>query len=311
VYSDKLGNKTSQALGAVAGGGVALATLGAGQAFSHGAGSGLLRGWATTAAAIGAVVGATAIGWTTAHISANTIGGWSRNADLLRTHLNREGDTPSFQNGLHDSHWEEIDAEAIAQAYVAGERPAVGADAYQGKQPQSPSSFGKRLDWGLWNPLTVGVPLAGVVGGGVIATRTGITLLSSSLRDDKAPVAALKEALSELRSDRKGYLNSLSIGGALTIAPLMVGGLVAPVAAGMGLGATGSRAAGAGAAAVVSGVMLTGLLGGRGGRLLTTTPKVLAGMAVAAGVGLLSGGLAYDATRTHERKYDISAGAHA
>ncbi|MBC7645174.1 MAG: DUF4157 domain-containing protein [Thermoleophilia bacterium] len=311
VYADKIGNNTAQTLGAVAGGGVALATLGAAKAFSRSGTTGALRGWATTAAAIGAVVGATAIGWSTAHVSANTIRGWSRNADLLRAHLKRESETPSFQDGLHDSHWEEIEAEAIAQAYVAGERPAVGADAYKGVAPQSPSSGSKRLDWGLWNPLTLGIPLAGVVGGGVIATRTGVTLLDSSLRDGKAPLAAVKAALTELRSDRKGFLNSLSIGGALTVAPLMVGGIVAPIAASMGIGATGSRIAGAGASAAVTGIILTGLLRGRGGRLLTTTPKVLGGMAVAAGVGLLSAGLAYDATRSHERKYDDSAGAHA
>lgn len=331
TFSDKIGSGTSQALGAAAGGVAAGATMWRAGAFTAGIGGHTPLGRAIgfkagLAIAIGGVVGGAALGWLTARTSANSIRGWSSSAEVLND-LHRQDDSIdterlTFQNALHDSHWLELDAEAVAQTYVrggwhqptdgkpvAGRTPDGGRGATLGDKIDADLS--DRADWGLKVPLLLGLPAAAAVGAGVLSFRTGHTLLDSTLREGKGPLTAIRDAIGVLGSRQRGVGNSLGVGAAVTLTPLMVGGLVGPVAYNVTGSGLAARAAGAGASAVVTGALLALLLKGNGAGAMSVGLKSFAGMAVAAGVGLLSAGVATDALRPHVREYDTSWGEHA
>lgn len=325
AHDEQLGG-SSKVLAAMTGAALAGAVLAHGKAFSVGGGTAstmlghrLGRGSAL-GLAIGATIAGGAIGLMSAAASANTVRGWSSSAAILHALSHAPaGEAPEelgLQDAVHDSHWLEIDAEAIARRFVRGEweRPKPADAPIEGRVPTGPTTFAGRIDqdvsdrvdWGIKVPLIVGIPAAIGVGAGVLATRTGTTVLRTTIKEGGGPVAAIGAAVELLGSSRRGVRNSLGVGAALTVAPLVVGGLVGPVA----FNATGSedaaRLAGAGASAVAAGALLTLLLRGRGSGLIATSGKVMAGMAVAGVLGLAAGGVATEALRPQVRSYDVA-----
>lgn len=304
VYADKIGKRPAQLLGAGAAGGAALLTLAASGALAHRAGGGstltsrLLAG--------GAALFAAQLGWMTATLSANTIGGWAQSSNLLGAHeTNGVADpNPSFVDGLHDAHWAEIDAESVAQQFVTSTDQHFDNSAWAGNIPTNDDTGRDVADWGIWNPLLLGIPAAAIAGTGTLATRTGVTLVRDGVGGQR-PIHAIGNAIAQLTSARKGVINSMGTGAAMTLAPLVAGGLAGPAAARLGLDPTTARFAGAGVAAVTTGTLLTMLLGGRGSGLLKTTPKIIAGMVVGGAVGLLSSSVAIDASHPTTRSYRI------
>ncbi len=329
AYDEQLGG-SSRVLGTVVGGLLAAGALATGKAFSVGGsraatelGFKLGRGTAIGLAVAGTIAGA-GIGLLSSTASVNTNQGWSRTADLLHSLQHRpEGEAPEkldFQAAMHDSHWQEIDAEAIARNFVRGdwERPKPGDPPIEGRIPTEPTGLGRvdqdvsdRVDWGLRVPLVIGVPAAIGLGVGVLGARTGSTVLRTTIKEGRGPMAAISAALELLGSSRRGVRNSMGVGAALTVAPLVAGGLVGPFA----FNATGddqlARMAGAGAGAVVTGTLLTRLLKGRGSGMIATSGKVLAGMGVAAALGMAAGGVATDALNPRQREYDIAGWTRA
>lgn len=249
-----------------------------------------------------AIATASALGWAAARASANTIDGWSRTAEHLHQSLRRHEENPPLMERVHDAHWQEIDAEATARRLLSGglgsgDRPAPGTRT----RPQSSHPLRDRLDWILWNPLIIGIPAAAAAGAATLGTRTGVTLLRGARAG--RPFRAVGQALRDLSSAHRGILNSMGVGASLTLAPLIVGA-AAGQAADLVLDQGTSRLAGAGAAAAVSGAMLTMLYSrGSGGSLVSTTPRVLAGMAVAGAVGFVASSAAVGARHPGERQY--------
>lgn len=131
------------------------------------------------------------------------------------------------------------------------------------------------------------------------------------MRQHRGPVGAVGDALRALGSERTGIGNSLGVGASVTLAPMMAGGLIGPLA----YNATGStltaRLVGAGAGAGVSALLLSLLLRGRGSSLGAMSAKLGAGALVGGAMGLLAGGVATDALRPWERSYDVETGVHA
>jgi len=331
-YEDTIGKRGAQILGGASGAAFAGLTLLRSGAFSAGgahaitdAGRSLGRTAGLSAAVAGAIAGAV-IGFTSATASANTIRGWSRSAAIQTDLRHRDPTNPevaetlSYADTIHDAHWFELDAETLAQQYIRGDwsNPTPGVP-IEGRDPGAPetlagtidTNLADRVDWGLKIPLLLGIPLAAGLGAGVLATRTGTRLFDATLREGRSPIEAVKEAVRQLADSRRGIKNSLGVGAALSVAPLMAGGIIGPLVYNATGSALAARLGGAGAGGATAGVLLTLLLRNRGGGLIATSGKVLAGMAVAAGVGFLAGGVATDALRPHERTYDVSAGTHA
>lgn len=243
-------------------------------------------------------------GFATSRLSANTITGWSRNSEPVRAHVDRHGyDHPEgLGESFHDAHWMEVDAEAIAQRYMHERRAAWDTEPHRGSIPPQPSRVGDRLDWGLWQPLLFGLPAAVAAGGAVLATRTGIGALDDTIRGATVGTT-LANSLRRLGSQRQGVVNSIGVGSAVTLLPLVVGG----TAAGLIDSATGSSTAatcgGAGVASVAAGAQLAFLLNRSGHPLTRLTPKVALGMAIAAPVVWLAAKVATEAARELERTY--------
>jgi hypothetical protein len=331
MLEDRIGVGGSTALGAIAGGVLAGSALARGGAFSVGGataataiGKSVGRGTAIGLAA-GLTLAGMALGGLAANASANTIRGGAAAADLISDMRLRtdEGCATcsvlkqlSFQDAMHDAHWLELDAEAIARRFARNEwdRPAPGDPPVSGRIPSRDPSLlqridtdvSNRLDWGIKVPLIVGIPAAIGLGAGVLATRTGVTALRTTLRDDKGPVAAIGAALELLGSRRQGLRNSMGVGAAVTVAPLMAGGIAGPIIFNATGSETAARLGGAGVAAVTTGALLTLLMKGRGSGLIAMSGKVGVGMAVAGGLGLLAAGVATDALRPQQRGYDIA-----
>jgi hypothetical protein len=332
AFGDSLGPGWSGALGAVAGGALAGATLWKGGAFLAGGshattelGHSLGRG-AGIALAVGATLAGAAIGYTSARTSANTINGWSSSAPLLRdVHARETASDPepnlTFTEAMHDSDWLEIDAEASARAFVRGtwQQPAPGSGPVQGRVPQPPSTLDEkiqadvtdRLDWGVKLPFLVGVPAAIGVGAGVLATRGTTTVLKSTLEQGNGLGSAIGDAMRMLGSQKRGVVNSVGVGGAVTVMPLMAGGIAAPFVYNVTGSTTAAKVGGGISGAVVGGALLTLLLKGKGSGLIATSGKVAAGMAVAGALGLVAGGVATDAMRQDPRHYDVTKGVTA
>lgn len=328
TFGDTFGDRGSAALGAGAGGALAAGALWRSRAFTSGLGAAMDGGalgntgkhlgrLGTIGLAAGAVVGAAAIGAASGSASANTTTGWSRSAGILRDlrSSHDHGEQLGIRAAVHDSHWAEIDAEALARQFIRGawDKPASGSGPVAGRIPTMPdpnasrlhADWGDRIDWGVEMPLLVGVPAAVAAGGSVLAARVGTTLLRSSFRDGLTPGQAVSKAFEVLGSDRRGVRNSLGVGSALTVWPLMAGGIAGPLA----YQATGSetlaKVGGAGAGALVGGALLTFSLKGRGAGLIATSGRVAAGMVVAGAAGLLSGSVATGAMRPQPRTYDL------
>ncbi|MBC7462203.1 MAG: hypothetical protein H7287_12650, partial [Thermoleophilia bacterium] len=251
--------------------------------------------------------------WLSATATSNTISGASHNASILqelsKSHTG-EKRTLDYQASLHDAHWQEVDAEAVSRLYLhAGTKPTDGSDPVDGRTPDmTRGAPGDRLDWGLKIPMMVGIPAAILAGTGVLAGRTGRTLLDATIRDGKGPIEAVRAALKMLGGTRGGVVNSMGVGGAVTLAPLMVGGLVAPIVQDLTGSQTAARLTGAGAAATVGGLLVTMLMRGRGGSTQGRLAAIGAATLVSGAVGLLAGGIATDATHPSEQKYDVSSG---
>ncbi|MCB0880195.1 MAG: DUF4157 domain-containing protein, partial [Thermoleophilia bacterium] len=249
AYDDQLGG-SSRLLATLAGGALAGGTMLAGGAFGVGGstavtqfGRNLGRGTAI-GLALAATIGGAAIGLMSSSASVNTMRGWSSSADVLHQLANApSGEAPDklgLQDAVHDSHWQEIDAEALARTYVRGEwaKPKPGDPPVQGRVPAAPDTLAgrvdqdvtHRLDWGVNIPLIIGIPAAIGVGAGVLGARTGSTVLRTTIKEGKGPVAAIGAAMELLGSKRKGLGNSMGIGAALTVAPLVAGGLTGPLA---------------------------------------------------------------------------------
>lgn len=328
---DRLGTGWTQTLGAVSGGAIAGATLWAGGAWHLGGSGGLTQAGPTlgrTGAlglATAAVVGGAAIGFMSASASANTARGWSSSAQVLHSLRDRPvGEAPrelTYTDALHDAHWGEIDAEAIARTFVRGDwkRQLPTGGPVSGRTPTAPASLAAkidadvstRIDWGVKLPLLLGVPTAVGLGAGVLASRTGVTALRSTLRDGRSVRDVIGEAMRQLGSQSRGVGNSLGVGASLTAAPLMAGGLVGPVVFNATGSETAARVGGGAAGAVTAGALLTLLLRGKGSSLIAMSGKVGAGMALAGALGLVAGGVATDALRPHVREYDVSRGVRA
>lgn len=324
--SDEQLGGSSKLLGTVAGGALAAGALWKGGAFRAG-GTGAvteigrrLGAGAAIGLAAAATIGGAAIGLLSATASANTMRGWSSSASVLHElHDRTDAADPAplgLQDAIHDSHWQEIDAEASARIFVRGEwkQPAAGDPPIAGRVPQGPTGIvgridqdvSDRVDWGVKLPLIVGIPAAIGVGAGVLATRTGSTVLTTTLRDGGGPTAAIRSALKLLGSRSRGVSNSLGIGAAVTVAPLLAGGIVAPFAYNVTGSKSTARLAGAGVGAAVTGTLLTLLLRGKGSSLIATSGKVMAGMAVGGALGLAAGGAATEALTPQARRYDAS-----
>lgn len=268
--------------------------------------------------AVGATIGGAAIGLLSATASANTMQGWSRSADVLHSLHNRpEGEAPKeldLQAAVHDSHWLEIDAEAIARRFTREwQTPDADAPPVQGATPgptglkdRIENDIASRLDWGVKVPLIVGIPAAVGLGAGVLATRAGVKMLRTTVQEGRPVSEALGEAMRLLGSNRQGVGNSLGVGASLTLAPLVAGGVVGPIVYNATGSETAARFGGAGAGAIATGALLTLLLTGRGGSLLTTSGKVGMGMAVAGALGFMAGGVATEALRPSTREYDTA-----
>jgi hypothetical protein len=328
-YGDKLGTGWSETLGGAAGGAIAGAALWKAGAFqvggSHAAteiGHSLGR-TAGIAVAAGATLVGAAIGFMRARASANTVRGWSSSAQLLQAVQERHDEDAkdlSFQDAIHDSHWLEIDAEASARTFVRGDwtKPAPGTSV-EGRTPAAPeardgdfvASLRDRLDWGVKLPLLLGIPAAVGAGAGVFGTRATTTVLKRTLQEGRPLGEAIQEGMLLLGNEKRGLWNSLNVGGSVTIAPLIAGGLVAPIAYDVTGSATVARIAGAASGALVGGTLLTLALKGKGAGLIATSGKVGVGMAIAGAFGFIAGGVATDALRHHERDYDTTRGASA
>jgi hypothetical protein len=316
AFGDGLGTPAAQAVGAIGGGAIAGATMWRAGAFQAGTPS--------LVAAAAATIGGAAIGMLSAAASSNTVRGWSRSSQVLDDLRHDPGNEQlpklSYKDALHDAHWVEIDAESVARTYTTGgwAKPTGGVPV-AGRTPTGPDAIGEhvdadlgdRADWGLKLPLLIGLPAAAVVGGGVLASRTGLTLLDSTVRQGKGPIEAMKAALVALGSKRTGVGNSLGIGAAVTAAPLVAGGLVGPVIYGATGSTTAARVGGAAAGSVAAGVLLTLLLKGKGSSAAALSGKVGVGMVAAGALGLLASGVATDALRRPERTYDVSGGSTA
>ncbi len=326
MFHDRLGEGWTKVLGTLAGGTLAGLALWKGGAFNAGGATAVTevgRALGRTSAiglAVGATIGGAAIGLLSATASANTVQGWSRSADVLHSLHNRPaGEAPKkldLQDAVHDSHWQEIDAEAIARTFVREwQAPAPGSPPVEGRTPGDATGLADRIDrdvssrvdWGLKVPLIVGIPATIGVGAGVLATRTGVKMIRTTVQEGRPFSAALGEAMRLLGSNRQGVGNSLGVGASLTVAPLVAGGIVGPIVHNATGSETAARLGGAGAGAVATGALLTMLLTGRGGSLLSTSGKVGIGMAVAGALGFMAGGVATEALRPHAREYDVSS----
>ncbi|MCW2921090.1 MAG: hypothetical protein JWL76_964 [Thermoleophilia bacterium] len=325
LFHDQLGDGWTKVLGAGAGGALAGLAMWKGGAFNVGGSTAVTevgRALGRTSAiglAVGATIGGAAIGLLTATASANTMEGWSHSADVLRSLQHRPaGEAPrelDLQNAVHDSHWLEIDAEATARTFISEwKQPAPGAPPVEGRNPgeakglkdRIETDVASRVDWGVKVPLIVGIPAAIGLGAGVLATRTGVKVLRTTFQEGRPITDAIGEAMRLLGSNKQGVGNSLGVGASLTLAPLMAGGIVGPVVYNATGSETAARLGGAGAGAVATGALLTMLLKGRGGTLLTTSGKVGLGMAVAGAIGFMASGVATDALRPGTREYDAS-----
>ncbi len=324
LFHEQLGDGWTKVLGTVAGGTLAGLALWRGGAFNVGGSTAMTevgRALGRTSAiglAVGATIGGAAIGLLSATASANTMQGWSRSADVLHSLHNRPvGEAPKemdLMDAVHDSHWLEIDAEAIARRFTREwQAPEPGAPPVAGRTPgdsslkdRVESDLASRLDWGIKVPLIVGIPAAVGLGAGVLATRTGVKMLRTTVQEGRPISEAIGEAMRLLGSNRQGVGNSLGVGAALTLAPLMAGGLAGPVVFNATGSETAARLGGAGAGALATGALLTMLLTGRGGSLMSTSGKVGLGMAVAGAIGFMAGGVATEALRPSTREYDAS-----
>lgn len=322
---ERLGEKSLIA-SATLGGGITAATLWFGgalapkqsQAFTH-IGQKLGRG-TSFAAVAAAVISGAAIGLASANLSKNTASGWSSNSQILRAlafpqDKSKPPQKLTYAQAVHDSHWQEIDAEALAREFVRGSwtTPSPKSEPVQGRTPQNPARAAKSLDrdrsarltWGVAIPLTLGIPAAIAAGAGTLGARTGAVMLKTTLKDGQGVKRAASSALKLLGSKQRGVLNSLGVGASLTIAPLMVGGIVGPLV----YSSTGSkdtaRGVGAATAAIVSGSLLA-MLSNRQASVAARGPLGLAGVAAAGLVGLASAKVAVDALRPSEQIYDIS-----
>lgn len=330
-FHEQLGDGWSKALASVAGGALAGLALWRGGAFAVG-GSTAATQWGQAlgrTSAIGlaaaATLGGAAIGFTSASASVNTLKGWSSSAHDLHSLQHRPaGEAPEelgYKDALHDAHWAEIDAEAIARRFTRGawDAPEPGDPPVQGRVPSAPDGLvekidrdiSDRLDWGVKVPLLVGIPTAVGVGAGVLGARTGHTLLKATFEQGLTPMQTLREALHVVGSRGRGIGNSLGVGASVTVAPLVAGGLMAPVAYNVTGSEHAARMAGAASGAIVSGALLTMLLRGQGTGALGMSIRLGVGMAVGAGAGLLAGGVATEALTRQERRYDTSRGGSA
>lgn len=304
--SDTIGKRQAQVGATVASGGLAGLVLWRAGAFRQ------------PALAAGAVAGAALIGLATSTATANSVAGWSRTARTL-TDLRRNDIDPdsklTYPDALHDAHWMELDAETSAQRYIRGQwTPPTDDDRapVQGRTPASsthrPGTLDRhdQIDWGIINPLILGIPAAGAVGTGVLGARIVRTVFSPAVTTARGPRAATIAALHSLGTIRRGVGNSLGIGAALTLAPLMVGGIAGPIIDNVTGSATAARFGGAGLAAATSGVMLPWLLRRGGAGTAFTVAATAAGASIAAGVGLLSAGLAAGASRRTPDQYLVA-----
>ncbi|MCW2973928.1 MAG: hypothetical protein JWN72_2201 [Thermoleophilia bacterium] len=320
TFSDKVGEPFAQTVGTIAGAGIASLAVWRSGAFSPATTSAVAhtpvgRGIAIGAGVAAILVGAGA-GWLGATATSNTVNGASHNAaileELARSHTGDKR-TLDYQASLHDAHWQEIDAEALSRQYLhANSTPTDGTDPVTGRTPDmTKGTTGDRFDWGLKIPMIVGIPAAILAGTGVLAGRTGRTLLDATIRDGKGPVEAVRAALHMLGGTRGGLVNSMGVGGAVTLAPLMVGGFVGPIVQDITGSSTAARLSGAGAAATVGGTLVTLLMRGRGGSMQGRLAAIGAATVISGAVGLLASGIATDATHPSEQKYDVAKGVTA
>lgn len=296
--ADVIGKRQAQSAGALSAGALTAGAL-------HRLGFLRTAGHARVAT-LAAFAGATALGATLGLVSAtataNSIEGWNLTGAALhgiRTHAENQRATKDLADAIHDAHWQETDAELIARRFMRdGNNGSAGVHA---RQPRADDSH--RLDWSLYNPLIVGVPLAAAGGAGVAGARIGKAALNSTLRGDNLR-QTLRTIATHLRSTQRGPLNSLGVGASTTLLPLVVGGAVATVADSTGRSQTFSRIAGTAVATVSAGAALTMLLG-RGGKgaLIARAPGVLAGTAGAAVLGFAASSVAVNAAHPAERRY--------
>jgi hypothetical protein len=327
---EQIGTGWAQTLGTVAGGTIAGLTLWKSGAFRVG-GTGAVtevgRALGRTSAiglAAAVTLGGAAIGFMSASASANTMSGWSNSADVLHSLANRPaGDAPvilTYQEAMLDAHWVEIDSESVARRFIHEWKPLpAGSPPVQGRVPASPdglkakieADFSDRIDWGLKIPLLIGIPAAIGVGAGVLGERTGQTIHKGTCEQGLTPFETLRESMRMIGSQSRGLGNSLGIGAAVTVAPLIAGGAVGPLFYNVTGSTQLARFGGAGVASITTGALLTMLLKGKGSSPLSLGLKVGAGMLAAAGVGYLASGVATEALRPHEREYDTSHGVSA
>lgn len=308
AFGDRLGRGGSEIAGAAGGAAVAGAGL---LALRHtlrngSVAAGGLRGWAPIAAgaALGALEGALF-----ARTSANTIRGWSDTAKLESMTERVQRPPDDYADATHDAHWMELDAEGSAREYLAWLRagsPPIDASASRGRVPEPPGELGERLAWGVTNPLLVGAPAALAAGGAVLAARTGFGAVRDTVTGEPV-VRTIGRSISRLAGNRQGLVNSMGVGAALTLVPLVAGGVLGGLADAAGWDRDPARYAAAGAAAAVSGAQLAWLLGRSGSasnpKLLV--PKLLGGMAIAGAAGLVSASVATRAADTLEREYRV------
>ncbi|MCW2950260.1 MAG: hypothetical protein JWN41_1273, partial [Thermoleophilia bacterium] len=229
-----LGVTGAQAIGVGGGAAVAGALLWRSGAFSAnalaaaGSAGGTIGTGMAVATGVAGVVAGAAVGWLSATASADSVRGTSHNATILNDLARSHTETPKtldYKMALHDAHWQEIDAEAVSREYLAarddGRLPDSDTSTAGRVIDMTKATAGDRLDWGVKLPLIVGVPTAIAAGTGVLVARTGTTLFNASVRDGKGPVEAIRCALKLLGDTHGGIVNSMGVGAAITLAPLV------------------------------------------------------------------------------------------
>lgn len=262
------------------------------------------RAPAQLATMAGLIVGGAVLGAGTANITAATTRGWSPTIPV-RTDDGRNVGTREFSYGdaLHDGHWYELDAEASARRYLRGGTPPdTGRADVPSNQSSSKQRLEDRLDWGLKLPLILGIPGAAGVGIGVLGARTLREATTNTLLR-RPGHNLIGDALHALGNARRGVGNSLAIGGALALAPLVAGGIAGQISGGVrGHETLGGSIGGGLAGAAAGGGLLAMSLNGRvsGG---ARTAWMVAGTALAGALGTVAGSAAANAVHPRERGY--------
>lgn len=288
-----LTSTSATTLGALAGGttalGAALAT-------------GLTRGAASKQAKLALNFAATLTGGTIgslfARVSKETASGWR---ELPSDNASQSSRTLSYSDALHDTHWMELDADdAMRNAYTPTSIQPVNTASHKSKISEK---LNDRIDWGLRIPLILGLPAAGIVGGGVLSGRTGVEIIKQASSGAKfIGQSKTSAALYKLGSKRLGVGNSLSIGASVTAAPMIASGLLAPIATDITKSEKAGRVSGGIIGAITGGGLATLSMSGRGSAATRTAWGIFG--AITAGVtGALSGSAAIGARTPHGYTY--------